>query len=305
MQEPIDRQIGALAKKQRGYVRRKQLLTLGLNGDQIDYRIKTGRLIPEYAGVYAVGHVPTLPQDRAYGAVLACGPGAVLSHGSAASLWGIFRSWDFPLEVTVPTRSRRRGIRTHHAKLTRADVTIQAGIRVTSAARTLLDIAPRVRDKPLTRAVNDLGIRRHLRRRQLADVLERFPRHPGAVRLRPFAYRRGGWTRSEFEDAFVAFCERFGLPEPLINIEVAGREADAFFPVERVIVELDGYDFHSDKQTFRSDRDKDAHALALDLPTVRITDDRLKDAPEREAERLHAILARRRFLRRSHAHLPP
>ena len=274
---------------------RKQLLKLGLSGDQIDYRIKVGRLIPVYAGVYAVGHLPTLPQDRAFGALLACGPHAVLSHGSAASLWGIFRTWDMPFEVTVPSPRRRRGIRIHRAALTRADITVHFGIRVTSAARMLLDITPRVRDKTLTRAVNNLRHERYLTLEQLADVLERYPRHPGAARLRPFVETPRGPTRSDFEDRFIPFCERFGLPEPQINVLVAGREVDAFFPIERVIVELDGYEFHSSKESFRSDRDNDAEALAADLVTVRITDDRLEQAPEREAERLQRILAQRRL----------
>lgn len=77
-------------------------------------------------------------------------------------------------------------------------------------------------------------------------------------------------------------------------MEVAGREVDAYFPRERVIVELDGYEFHSSKDRFRSDRDNDAHALTRDIVTVRVTDDRLERTPEREAERLHRILELRR-----------
>lgn len=92
------------------------------------------------------------------------------------------------------------------------------GIRVTSPARTLLDIAPRVRDKTLTRGVNDLRHARRVTIEQVADVLERYPRHPGAPRLRPFVEKRRGPTRSDPEDRFIVFCERFGLPEPQINV---------------------------------------------------------------------------------------
>jgi Transcriptional regulator, AbiEi antitoxin len=292
--DAIDKTIAALARGNRGYVTRRQLRDLGLGVEAIRYRVKIGRLIPVYNGVYAVGHLPTLPQDRAFGALLACGPRAVLSHGSAASLWGIFRSWDTPFEVTVRSARRRRGIRIHRAALTRADITVQLGIRVTSPARMLLEITPRIRDKTLTRGVNNLRHERYLTLEQLADVLERYPRHPGAARLRPFVETPRGPTRSDFEDRLIPFCDRFGLPEPQINVFVAGREVDAFFPVERVIVELDGYEFHSSKDSFRSDRKNDAEALAADLVTVRITEDRLEHAPEREAERLHRILEGRR-----------
>ena len=81
----------------------------------------------------------------------------------------------------------------------------------------------------------------------------------------------------------MAFTERFGLPRPLMNTRVAWREVDAFFPVERVIVELDGYAFHSSRESFRENRERDTEMLARGLVTVRITWDRLNDAPAREA----------------------
>jgi hypothetical protein len=174
--EPIDKLIGALAARQRGYVTRPELLQRGLGADAIRYRVKIGRLITVYAGVYAVGHVPTLPQDRAVGALLACGPNAVLSHGSAAVLWGIFKRWDLPFEVTVPTIRRRSGIRVHRAVLARADIGRQLGIRVTSVARTLLDTAPRMSDKTLRRAVNDLRRAGQLRLPDLGEVVDRCQR---------------------------------------------------------------------------------------------------------------------------------
>jgi hypothetical protein len=292
--EGIDRRIAELAKRRRGYVTRRQLLALGESRYEIEYRIKAGRLIPVYSGVYAVGHLPTLPQDRAVGALLACGDGAVLSHGSASSLWGVFRYWRMPFEVTTTTARRPKGIHVHRALLQRADIKYQAGIRVTSAARTMLDVAPRMTDKALRRAVNDLRRPGHLRVDALADVLERFPRAPGAARLRAFLDRPTGPTRSELEDAFLALAERYGLPRPQINVHVAGREADAWFPEERVIVEIDGWDFHSDRGSFEGDRDKDTTALEHDIVTVRLTDRRMTGSPRREAERLLRILDVRR-----------
>jgi hypothetical protein len=292
MAEGFDAQIAGLARRQRGYATRRQLLNLGLGSDAISYRVEHGRLIPVYAGVYAVGHLPTLPQDRAYGAVLACGEGAVLSHGTAATVWGAFKRWEVPFEVTARAAHRRRGIRVHRAALTRRDITVQLGLHVTSPARTVLDIAPRLSEKALTRAVNDLRQARYLWLADMADVIERFPRAPGARRLLPFVERPTGPTRSEFEDTFPKFCERFGLPVPVVNTWVHGFEADAFFPEHRLIVELDGWDFHSSHASFISDRERDTALLALGFQTVRITWERLKLEPEKEARRLHAILAR-------------
>ena len=146
----------------------------------------------------------------------------------------------------------------------------------------------------LTRLVNDARLSSHLRLPALAETLARFPRHPGTRRLRPFVARSGGPTRSEFEDAFASFCELYGLPQPVMNTVVAGHEVDALFEAEGVIVELDGYEFHSGRDAFESDRDRDADTLEAGHSTVRVTWERMIGSPRREALRLEAILANRR-----------
>lgn len=293
MDEAIDRRIAERAKRQRGYVTRPQLMRLGLGTGAIKYRMRVGRLLPVYAGVYAVGHLPTLPQDRAFGALLACGPGAVLSHGSAATVWGVFKRWEMPFEVTTRSAHRRPGLRVHRTSLQRADITRQLGLRVTSPARTVLDVAPRLTDKALRRAVNELQRSGHLRMHEVASALALCPRHPGAGQLRPLLDTSDGLTRSAFEDDFLAFTTRFGLPRPEVNVLVHGHEVDAWFPEARVIVELDGWRDHSRRDRFESDRDRDAEMLVRGIVTVRITWERFVRFPEREAERLWRILRSR------------
>ena len=290
---PIDESIGRVAGRQRGYVTRAQLVELGLGPGAIRSRVKLRRLILIHRGVYAVGHAPEAPRDRAYAAVLACGPNGVLSHSSAASLWGIYDRWWMPFEVIVTWDRRRPGIKTHQAKLANGDVRRHLGIRVTSPARTVFDIAPRLTDKALNRAVNELRIKRLLKLEQLAELATRLPRHPGASRVKPLVETSRGPTRSELEDAFVAFTERFGLPRPEMNARVAGYEVDALFREQRVIVELDGYEFHGTRQAFEKDRERDATTLAAGYRTVRITWERLTQAAEKEAERLWAIISSR------------
>jgi hypothetical protein len=286
--------LASLARRQRGYVTRPQLLDLGFGPGAIKYRVAKGTLIPVYTGVYAVGHLPSSYPDRAYAAVLACGPGAVLSHGSAASLWGVAKRWQTPFEVTVKTLRRRPAIRMHRTKLHRLDIRVHDGIRVTSPARTVLDISPRLNDKALIRAVNDLRITRFLRPQDLQELIDRCPTHHGAPRLRDRIDPRRGPTRSELEDAFQDMTARFGLPPALINVCVAGYEVDVLFPDEKVIVELDGYGFHGTREAFERDRERDATLLALGFVTIRITWERLTTHPEREAARLLKILAARR-----------
>jgi hypothetical protein len=297
MASVFDKVIAAVAATQHGYITRAQLLAIGVGPGAIAYRVRTGRLIPVHAGVYAVGHANRTPVARACAAVLACGDRAVLSHGSAASLWGFNKYWDMPYEVTVATSHRRRHscIKVHRSRtLLRRDVKIQLGIRVTSPARTVLDIAPRLTDKRLTRVVNDGRRGPHLRLDDLADVLRRNPTHPATKRLRRFVDDPHAPTNSPLEDDFVEFAKRHGLPAPVTNTYLFGYEIDVLYPAERVIVEIDGYGFHSDRDSFERDRRRDAIMLAADYVTVRITSERMKETPEAEANQLNTILERRR-----------
>src|SRR5205085_5708591 len=140
-----------------------------------------------------------------------------LSHSSAMALWGFWKNWQWPAEVTVAIDRRPRGVRTHLSmSLLTKDVTVQFGIRVTTPARTLLDCAPRMTDPVLERAVNDARISKQLQMPALIDVVERFPGHPGAARLAPML-GMGAPTRSVLEDKFLPFCKRFGLPTPKLN----------------------------------------------------------------------------------------
>jgi hypothetical protein len=290
-----DQTIATLAARRNGNVTRQQLLSLGLDDNAIARRIQVGRLHVAYAGVYSVGRPARTNVERAAAAVLACGAGAALSHESALGLWGFAKRWAAPFHVTVPTARRRAGIHVHRSRtLSAQDIKIRLGIRVTSFARTVLDCSPELSDKRLTRIVGDARRDGYIHLESLAETIARSPRHPGAVRLHPFIANPSNPSRSDFEDEFLPFCERFGLPRPDINTVVAGREVDAYFAAEGVIVELDGWDFHSSRDVFESDRDKDADATALGLATVRITRERLKQTPTREASRLHAILKLRR-----------
>ncbi len=297
MDESADRRIAALAKRQGGHVTRVQLLALGLSAEAIRHRIVTGRLIRVYNGIYAVGHLPTTRRDQAAGALLACGPRAVLSHGSAAALWGITTDWPLPLELTVVGPPRcPRGLQVHRSiNLDRTQITHNYGLRVTTPARTVLDIAPRTSQRRLTRIINDLRLERRLRIGELEALIDRHPRHIGAPLVKPLISDDPGVTRSDFEDDFSGFVERYELPRPILNATIGGHEVDAYFPIERVIVELDGYDVHKTRAQFESNRARDAEILAaLGIPTVRITHRRFHSQPQRVAANLHGILRARK-----------
>ena len=282
-----DESIGRLAARQHGNVTRAQLRALGVSDQGIKHRVGVGRLYRVHRGVYAVGRAPVVVLERAAAAVLACGPHAALSHGSALALWGL-APWPGRFEVTVSRGHRRpRDITVHRCALQRGDLTTQRAIRVTSPARALLDCAAERTDEQLTRVVNDARRARLCSPAVLAELLARHPNHPAARRLHPFADPASPLTASPLEDRFAAFCARHGLPTPAFNVRVRGFEVDALFAAERLIVELDSWEFHQDRSAFETDRRRDAITLAAGYGTVRITTERLDDD---EADRLRHIL---------------
>jgi hypothetical protein len=175
--------------------------------------VRTGRLWRVYNGVYGVGHWPVTPHARAMAAVLACGPRAALSHVPGGALWEVGLRWPPMMEVTAPGQRQRKGIKVHRSQLDRRDITRHYGIPVTTLARTLLDLAEVLDTPSRTRAVNEARLRR---KSTLADLAELLTRSPGRAtrRLKPFIQNPTGPTRSEFEDAFLRFARRNGLPTP-------------------------------------------------------------------------------------------
>jgi hypothetical protein len=280
------------ARRQCGNVTRTQLLELGLSKGGIEWRLRNGSLVVRYTGVYCLAPVRQDAHALIAAAVLAGGPHAVASHGSAAWLWGFLTHWTPPPEIILTNGDRRpRGILTHRCPSLRPrDVTHQRGVATTSRSRTVLDLAPHLSEKQLTRLVNDQLRDGSLRVAALTDILHHNPRHPGAKLLTPFADNHLNPTRSEFEDDFLAFTARYGLPTPQINVWVNGREVDAFFPEHNLIVECDGWAFHKDRHAFEDDRERDAEHLRHGTPTVRVTQQRLNHTPDREAARLQEIL---------------
>jgi hypothetical protein len=281
-----------VSAKQQGNITRAQLLELGLDDGGIAWRVQLGRLFRVFRGVYSVGRPPVTAHEWAGAAVLAAGAGAALSHASAMALWGYWRRWDRPYEVTVVGDRRTNRIRVHRSTTLRwQDVTRQLGIRVTTPARTLLDMSPRLSDRSLKRNVNNALNSPWLTEGQLADTVARHPHAPGAARIARLIGLEGTPTRAGWEDDFPAFCTAHGLPAPVMGAPLFGYIVDALFGGERVIVELDSWEFHKGKIAFETDRERDAVMLAHSFVTLRMTWERMKERPVAEAQRLGGILA--------------
>jgi hypothetical protein len=278
---PLDRAVAELASGQHGVVTRAQLLKVGSTADVVEHRLRLGRLIVVYRGVYAVGHLPPSPHAKAMAAVLACGPTAVLSHRSAGALYGLIRH-NGPPDVTAATKHAIRGVRVHRSR--HIDRTVHYGIPVTTPARTLVDLAGLLDHTSVTRAVNEARLRLLLRDDELVATVNNSPGRTTRGLMPTHAP-----TRSVFEDAFLAFVDRYDLPRPEVNRVIHGYEVDVLWRPQRLVAELDGrwHEF-----AFEADREKDAHLLAHGLSTIRITWRRLTDTPAAEARRLRALLTK-------------
>ncbi len=293
----LDAAIAELASRQYGVVSRRQLISLGLGEDAIDARLRLGRLHRLHRGVYAVGHEVVPREGRWFAAVLTGGAGAVLSHRSAAALWGIatFRG---AVEITSPRDTRSRdGIRRHVAFLPADEITVREGIPVTSVHRTLFDFAGISPVDRLEAAMREAEYRRLWDRLSLPALLARHPGRRGNAKLRLCLDRLGrttGFTRSDLEELFLSFLDRFGLPRPHLNVrlEVQGQwiEVDCLWREERLIVELDGRAAHETDAAFEIDRGRDRRLQAKGWRVVRVTWRQLHDEPERIAADLRSLL---------------
>jgi very-short-patch-repair endonuclease len=270
-----DAAIAELANRGHGVVSRAQLTELGLGRGAIEDRVARGSLHPVYRGVYAVGHGLLSRHGRWMAAVLAAGPDAVLSHRSAAELWGIRNSARSPIEVIAPRQRRRPGIQARHIVLPPDETTVEHGIPVTNPARTLFDLAAVVTQQQLEHALNEAEIRRLTSPFPLDALIARHPRRRGTQALKRALekQRQHGQTviRSDFETAFLDFTEQHGLPRPITNQPLGPYEPDALWPDQRLVVELDSYDIHTTRQAFEADRERDRALMTAGYRVLRIT----------------------------------
>ena len=259
-------------------------------------RVLAGRLHRMYLGVYSVGHRQLTENGHRLAAVLACGPGALLSHRSAAAHIGFGPAVAGRLDVTCPGRRRAgpRGIAVHLPRRLHAeDATVHDGIPVTSIARTLLDVAQVLGERDIERAL-DAAARSNRCRRSAADrLLHRTRGHRGRGRLaRALRNHRPAPTRSELERRFLRLCHKAGLPYPQVNTRVAGIEVDALWADQRLVVELDGQAYHRTPRAFETDRRRDTTLQMSGYRVVRFSFRRLHDEPEETMRIVRELLSR-------------
>jgi len=243
-----------------------------MTGNGIAQRARRGQLHRLHRGVYAVGHRPVSRRGFWMAAVFACGEGAVLSHRSAAELWGLLRPQRGPIHISTPARSgraKREKLRLHRcSSLVAGATTRRLNIPVTTPARTIADLRGDVPPAQWRRAV---------RQAELA----RFPIDPEVKTDR---------TRSDLERDFLRICRRCGLPMPEVNVKVGRWTVDFFWRAERLAVEVDSYRYHRGSVAFHDDHARDLDLRQLGYEARRFDERQIDEEPDRVAADLVAAL---------------
>jgi hypothetical protein len=238
-------------------------------------------------------------------AVLSCGPGAVLSHASAAELWGI-GGRAAEIEVSIPRSSHpaRPGVRIHRRPiLQEADVTTHHGIPVTTPVRTMIDIAIRFDRRGLERMINEADRLDLVDPETLYNTLSAYPGQKGVGRL---ADLLGDWkfrlTDSELERRFLPLAASAGLPPPLTQQKLNGFRVDFYWPDLRLVVETDGLRYHRTPAQQNRDRLRDQTHTAAGLTPLRFSHSQIRYEPQRVAAVLRTVAGRCADERRRAAH---
>jgi very-short-patch-repair endonuclease len=274
-----------LVVAQHGVVTRAQLIGCGIGRDAIAHRIATRRLEVVHRGVYALSRELLSREGRWLAAVMAVGGDAALSHFSAAAHWRIRPGAGLPADVTSARRVRPRpAIRLHCLPLAADEVVEHAGIRVTTAARTVFDLAAFLPLAPLARALREAEFLRLADGPSLPELVDRHAGRTGAPRARALLADAwfGARTRSGLEQRFLRLLERARLPPPAVNalVEVGGErfEVDCLWRRERLIVELDALASHGTRFAFEADRRRDRLLQLAGFDVFRVTDAQIERA---------------------------
>ncbi len=291
--------VWALVRAQHGVVSRAQLGAMGFGREAIRHRVERGRLHPVRPDVYAVGRPELTAHGQWMAAVLTCGDGAVLSHGSAAALWEIAPQRTREIDVSVPSgrRPKRRvGIRVHRrTALGESEVTRCAGIPVTTPPATLIDLAAALDRGRLERAINEADKRDLIDPETLRAALDAGVQRPGTAALRRILDRRTfALTESELERRFLALARRAGLPLPDTGARVNGYTVDFHWPDLGLIVETDGLRYHRTPSQQSSDRRRDQAHAAAGLTVLRFTHEQVAHEPDDVQATLSRVARRAR-----------
>jgi hypothetical protein len=304
-EERGDQGLAARAKPQGGLISVHQLGELGISKRAAVHRNDVGRLHRVHRGVYAVGHEAIGRNGRLRAAVLACGEGAVLSHGSAAALWGLRDHWPHLIDVTVPCEAGRKlpGIRPHRCRYPDPEeIDVHKDVRCTTPSRTMVDFAGSLALESTRRMVERAAVLKLLDIAAIDAALHRAAGRRGVPALRAVLedWRTGGSqasnVRSLFEARLLPLIVAADLPYPQCNavehLEGQRFELDFLWEAQRLVVETDGEGSHGTPIAFRRDRQRDQILIAAGYRVARVAWDHMTKEPDITVARIRRMLGK-------------
>jgi len=284
-----------LSRLQHGIVTRAQLIERGLTAKAIAHRLRTGRLHQLGGGIYAVGRPDVDQYGQWMAAVLSCGPKALLSHRSAAALWGIAKtSRELETEVVVPGAIRRRRQRVRlrrRVDLSSAHRREVSGIPVTDPISTLVDLASCVVEWRVEKAINDADRLGLVDPETLRAEVNGLPPRPGMACLRRLL-GCDALTDTGLERKFLGIVRDAGLPLPKTQAWVNGYRVDFYWPDLELVVETDGWAHHRTPGEQATDRRRDQAHTKAGLTTLRFAEKQVRYEPQQVKATLSAIMHR-------------
>lgn len=272
-------QVAKVAGRQWGRVGSAQLASIGVDGSTVARWLKQGYLHRRLPRVYAVGHAGTTIQAELAEALLYAGPGAALSHATAAWWRGLIDQRPPQIHLSTPRRCRSLpAIAVHRGRT--FDRIWHNGLPLTPLPQTFLDIAATQPRHVLRHVLANADYRRILNPTALEAALKRG--RPGSAKLRAALAEHQpklAYTRSHLERAFLALCETAHIPLPQMNVRIAGWTVDAVWNDLRLVIELDGYDNHRSPAQIKRDRRKELDLRAAGCTIVRYSSDQVFEQP--------------------------
>jgi putative AbiEi antitoxin of type IV toxin-antitoxin system/uncharacterized protein DUF559 len=281
--------VARLAGKQWGVVSRAQLHEAGVGDSTVTAWVRNGRLHRMHRGVYALGHTAVGVMGRVKAALLWAGPGALLSHTTAAWWWGIVTAEPTVIHLSVPGRTKSsRGLRVHRPR--ELEGTVHKGMPVTTVSRTIRDISSMLQFRDLRKALAEADFKRLLDIKELRATRGQ----PGGATLTRAVKRhqpRLARAKSDLEIDFIELCEHHAIPMPEINVWRAGFLVDAVWEKQQLVVEADGGAAHGTPARAEEDRNRELRLRAAGYRTIRYTYAQVTEAPEVVAADLRAQLS--------------
>jgi very-short-patch-repair endonuclease len=280
-----------------GVLAREQLLAAGVTPARIKTQLRYGQLYRMHHAIYAVAHPSLLPFAEPAAALLAVGERGVLSHRTAASLWGLAEPDPETIDVTIVGGyvRARAGIRMHRVPaLDPRDIGVKHDLRLTAPARSIIDFAAAASIREMEHALAEGRAQRLITDQKLDAALSRAPaNHPGAASIRRLLRTQTGraLTRSQRERLLLSLLDKAQLPPPRVNARIHGIEVDVYWPQYGLVVEFDGYVTHGSRAAFERDRKRDQILVAHGLRVIRITDRQLTGEPIAVAARIAQAIA--------------